>query len=165
MLANWRSTRVKERRLTEKNEWPVGSESSLRFDNIFKRAPNVNGRSPRTLGSSPRNGSTQGIVNLEGAGAVTETLQPHAVIWGQLRACHPKKLPGSDAGENEVSFRTLCNFVVDFNTAVKTFQIASEGIWESLSAATQNRPAARVPGPSKIKPTAAEVGASNESTE
>jgi hypothetical protein len=36
--------------------------------------------------------------------------------------------------------------MTDFNTPTKIFQIASEGIWESLSAATQNRPAARVTG-------------------
>jgi hypothetical protein len=35
-------------------------------------------------------------------------------------------LPGSDVGENEVSFWELCNFMTDFNTAAKVFQIASE---------------------------------------
>ena len=126
MLANGGSTGVEERRLTEKNEGPVGGESSLRLGNLFKRAPNVNGRGPRTFRSCPGNRSIQSIVNLEGAGAVAETLQPPAVMRGQLRACNAKKLPGSDVGENEVSFWELCNFMTDFNTAAKVFQIASE---------------------------------------
>src|SRR5260370_36447622 len=146
MLAKRGSTRVEERRLTEKNEGPVGGESSLRLRNLFKRAPNVNGRGPRAFRSSPGNRSTQSIVNLEGARAVTKTLQPHAVTRGQLRACDAKKLSGSDVGENEVSFWELCNFMIDFNAAAKIFQIASEGIRESLSAAAQNRPATGATG-------------------
>lgn len=128
MLANGRSTGVEQRRLTEKNERPVGNETPLRFDNLFKRAANVNGRSPRAFRSSPGNRRTQSIVDLEGAGAVTETLQLHAVMRGQVRACDAEKLSGSDAGENEISFRELRNFMIGFNTAAKTFQIPSKGI-------------------------------------
>jgi hypothetical protein len=146
MLANWGSARVEERRLTEKNEGPVRGESSLRLGNLFKRAPNVNGRGSRAFRSSPGNRSTQSIVNLEGAGTVTETLQSPTIMRGQLRACDAKKLSGSDVGENEVSFWELCNFMIDFNTATKIFKMASEGIWESLSAAAQNRPATGVTG-------------------
>jgi len=141
MLANWGSTRVEERRLTEKNEGPVRGESSLRLGNLFKRTPDVNGRGPRAFRSSPGNRSTQSIVNLEGAGAITETFQSPAIMRGQLRACDAKKLSGSDVGENEVSFWELCDLMIDFNAAAKIFQIASEGIRESLSAAAQNRPA------------------------
>jgi hypothetical protein len=146
MLANWGSTRVEERRLSEKNEGPVGGESSLRLGNLFKRATNVNGRGPRAFRSSPGNRSTQSIINLEGAGAVTETLQLPAIMRGQLRTCDAKKLSGSDVGENEVSFWELCNFMTDFDAAAKIFQIASEGIRESLSAGAQNRPATGVSG-------------------
>src|SRR6516165_6627140 len=115
MLANWGSTRVEERRLTEKNEGPVRGESSLRLSNLFKRAPNVNGRGSRAFRSSPGNRSTQSIVNLEGAGAVTETLQPSAIMQGQLRACDAKKLSESNVGENEVSFWESSNFMIGFN--------------------------------------------------
>jgi hypothetical protein len=63
-----------------------------------------------------------------------------------LRACDAKKLSGSDGGENKVSLRELCNFVIDFYTAAKMFQMPSEGIWESLSAAPKNGPAIGVTG-------------------
>jgi hypothetical protein len=99
MLANWSSIRVKERRLAEKNEGPVGGESSLRLGNLFKRTPDVNGRGLRAFRSSPGNRSTQSIVNLEGAGAITETFQSPAIMRGQLRACDAKKLSGSDVSE------------------------------------------------------------------
>src|SRR5260221_12482927 len=103
MLANWGSTGVEERRLTEKNEGPVGGESSLRLGNLFKRAPNVNGRGPQTFRSCPGNRSIQSIVNLEGAGPEAETLQRPAVMRGQLGACNVRKLPGRDVGENQCS--------------------------------------------------------------
>ena len=47
---------------------------------------------------------------------------------------------GSHISENEVSFWELCNFMTGFNPTAKIFQITGEGIRESLSAATQNRP-------------------------
>jgi hypothetical protein len=146
MLASGRSTRIEQGRLTEKNEWPVGRESSLRLNNLFKRAADLNGCSPRAFRSSPGNRGAQGIIDLEGAGAVTETLQPLAVLGGKLRACYAKKLSRSDAGENEVSFRQLCKFMMDFNLAAKIFQITSEGVWQDLSATAQNRPATGVAG-------------------
>jgi hypothetical protein len=146
MLANRGSSWVKERRLTEKYEGPVGGEISLRLGNLFKPPTYVNGRGPRTFRSSPGNGGTQCIVNLEGAGAVAETFQPLAVMRWQLRVRDAKKLSGSAVGENEISFWELSNFMIDFNTAAKVFQITGEGIWESLSAAAQNRPASCVTG-------------------
>jgi len=146
MPAGWGPTRVEERRLAEKNEGFVAGKCSFRFYNLFKRAPDVNGRSPRAFASSPGDRSTQGIVNLESAGAITETLQPPAVTRGQLGTCDPKKLSGSNVGENEVALRELRNFVIDFDTAAKTSQVASEGICESLSATSQNGPATRVGG-------------------
>jgi hypothetical protein len=121
--------------LTKKNEGPVRGESSLRLGNLFKRASEVNGRGSRAFTSGPGNRSTQCIVDLVGAGAITKTLQPPAIARGQLRACDAKELSGSDVSENEVSFWELCNFLIDFNVAAKTFQIASESVRESLSAA------------------------------
>jgi len=53
---------------------------------------------------------------------------------------------GSDVSENEVTLRELRHFVIDFDTTAKTFQMASQGICESLSATPQNGPATRVAG-------------------
>ena len=72
---------------------------------------------------------------------------------------------GSDVSENEVTLRELRHFVIDFDTTAKTFQMASQGICESLSATPQNGPATRVPAAMSVRLTAAEAGASNESTE
>jgi hypothetical protein len=165
MLASGRSTRIEQRRLTEKNEWPVGRESSLGLNNVFKRTADVNGGSPRAFRSSPGRRSTQGVIDLERAGAVTETLQPLAVMGGKFSTCDAKNLSRSDAGENEVSFRQLCNLMIDFNLPAKIFQIAREGIWQSLGATAQNRPATAWPAARRIKPTAAEAGASNDKTD
>ena len=111
------------RRLAEKNEGLVASKCSFRFHNLLKRAPDVNGRCSRTFASSPGNRSTQGVVNLEGAGTITETLQPPAVTRQQLGTCKAKKLSGSDVSENEVTLRELRHFVIDFDTTAKTFQM------------------------------------------
>jgi hypothetical protein len=119
MQANWRSTGVEQRRLAKKNEWSVGGETPFRFYNLIKSAPNVNGCGPRTFRSSPRNGRIQGIVNLEGSGAVTKTVESPAVLRWQLGACDTKKLARGDVGKNKISFRKLSNFVVRLNAAAK----------------------------------------------
>jgi hypothetical protein len=146
MLSNWGSGRVEKRRLTEKNKRPVGGESSLRFDNLCERASEVDGGGSRAFTSSPGNRSTQRVIDLEGARTVTETLQPPAIVGRKLRGCDAKQLSGSHISENEVSFWELCNFMTGFNPTAKIFQITGEGIRESLSATTQNRPTARVTG-------------------
>ena len=140
MPAGRGSTRIEERRLAKKNKGPIGVKSSLRLGNLFQRASKMNSGGSRAFTSNPGNRSTQSIVNLESTGAVTETLQPPAVMGRKLRACNTKKLPGSDIGENEVGFRELCNFMTGFNPTAKIFKVTGEGIRESLSAATQNRP-------------------------
>jgi hypothetical protein len=63
-----------------------------------------------------------------------------------LRGCDAKQLSGSHISENEVSFWELCNFMTGFNPTAKIFQITGEGIRESLSATTQNRPTSGVTG-------------------
>lgn len=162
MLANWGSARVEKRRLTQKHEGPVGAESSLRLSNLLQRGPDVHGRGPQAFRSSPGNRSTESIVNLEGAGAVTETLQ---LLRGQLRACDAKKLSGSDVGKNEVRLWELGNFMIDLNTAAKIFQIASEASGRAWAPPRRMGQPLAWPAAMRVRPTAAEAGASNESTE
>jgi hypothetical protein len=63
-----------------------------------------------------------------------------------LGTCNAKKLSRSDGGENEVRRWELRDFVIDFDAAAKTLQMTNEDICESLGAAPQNRPTARVTG-------------------
>src|SRR5215469_15420122 len=106
----------------------------------------MDGRCSRAFRSSPGNRRAQSIVNLEGACTVTETLQLPAVTGRKLTTCNAKKLSGSDVGQNEASLGELGNFVIDFNSAAKIFQMTSKDISKSLSAAPQNGPALRVAG-------------------
>jgi hypothetical protein len=95
------------------------------------------GQTPKrggAFGSSPGNRCSESIVNLESAGAIVETLQPPAVLQGQLRAFNAKKLPRSDIGENEVGLGKPCNFMLDFNAAANLFEMMREDIGERLSA-------------------------------
>lgn len=112
------------------------------------KPPTVDGRGSRTFRSSPGNRGAQSIVDLECAGAIPETFQLPAVMRRQLRACEPKKLSGSDVGEDEISLWEFCDFVIDLNTAAEIFQMTSENIRESLSAAPKNRPPVCMPGQS-----------------
>lgn len=114
MLAHWGSGWIEQRRLTEKNERLIAIEGSLRFGNLFKQGPKVHGRASRTFRSSPGNRGAQRIVDFEGACAIPETIQLPALMRRQLRACEPKKLSGSDVGEDSEGWSPQWNALLRF---------------------------------------------------